>query len=200
MRRIIFLTFYHVVLLLLLFLFRRIVKKINFTGMIANVLKCGLVIFALTFCFLGCAETFDYSENRSVLKTKTTLLAYFGEEDVFVKRMSSFKQNFEYKTFRIGVDSVSNFLDMDIYGCNDLHCLSATSIVFHDKNYEYVEVLEKGEFEFLEPTEKIYTKEFGEDCEVRIASYWNLNIDTERIKIEWLMLEAEEVCDVILYK
>ncbi len=162
--------------------------------------KMELVLSLIATFILGCSDTLDYTKNRSYFKAKKTSLDYFNEDEVFIEQKSSFSKNSEYETFMISNAKAGKKLEMDIYGCNDVHCLSATSIVFHDSSFKYILALKKGEFLFSEPSEKIYTEEFGYDCQIKVAAYWNLKIDTEYIKIDWQMLEAEELCEVYLYK
>ncbi len=162
--------------------------------------KMGLLISLIAAFVLGCTDTLDYTKDRSYIKAKRTSLDYFDGDEVSIERVSSYSKNSEYETFKISNAKIGKKLEMDIYGCNDVHCLSATSIVFHDSSFKYILALKKGEFLFSEPTEQIYTEEFGYDCQIKVAAYWNLKIDTEYIKIDWQMLEAEEVCEVYLYK
>lgn len=170
-----------------------------FYVVLINAFKYGILLLALAFLWIGCTDSYNHTENLSFFNTEKTSLAYFGWKNVPAKRITSFSQNSEFETFKIGSDE-SDSLFLDIYGCSDIHCLSATSIVLHDSSFKYILALKKGEFLFSEPSEKIYTEEFGYDCQIKVAAYWNLKIDTEYIKIDWQMLEAEELCEVYLYK
>jgi hypothetical protein len=170
-----------------------------FYVVLINAFKYGILLLSLAFFWIGCTDSYNHLENLSFFNTEKTSLAYFDWKNVPAKRITSFSQNSEFETFKIGSDE-SDSLFLDIYGCSDIHCFSAMSIVLRSKDYEYAVALKKGEFKFSEPTKKINTKEFGENCELRVASYWNLKVDASQIKLDWTMLEAEETCEVKLYK
>lgn len=122
-----------------------------------------------------------------------------NDAEIYVKQMTSFNSNDEYVSFEIGQNN-HKVLNMDIYGCEDINCQSATAIVFHDSSYSYVKSLKKNDFNFSKPEKAIRTKNFGDDCEVQVYAHWNLRIDIENIKIDWTFQEAEESCEVFLYK
>ena len=155
--------------------------------------KYGLLLSA--FWFVGCADTENVTQDRSYLKANKTSLAYYAWKDVSAERVGSFSKKDAFVTFKIG-----DKLDMDIYGCQDIYCSSATSVVIHDSSFKYVETLRRGEFLFLVPSGKVYSEEFGYDCEIKVAAYWDLIVNTETVRIDWNVQEAEESCEVHFYK
>lgn len=154
----------------------------------------------LILLIVGCTERTDYVLEQSYIDVRAVSLSYLNDDtEVYVRQMTSFNSRDEYVSFEIG-QSRNKALYMDIYGCEDINCQSATAIVFHDSSYSYVKSLNKGEFRFSKPAQAIRSQAFGDDCEIQIYAHWNLTIDTKSVKIDWTFQEAEETCEVFLYK
>ena len=86
---------------------------------------------------------------------------------------------------------------MDVYGCDNPKCSNAKRIVFHDEGYNYVEALDETSFSISKNTSDYYYEKFGENCELEVALFFRLRINTSRIKIDLNVQDASETCEVV---
>jgi len=76
----------------------------------------------------------------------------------------------------------TSYYDLDVFGCADLNCTTATQIVFHDRLYNDVIVLEKENFKF---SKKDFEVMEDDDCSEYTKEYsFNLKIDHPRVKLD----------------
>jgi len=99
----------------------------------------------------------------------------------------------EYIRYKI-LYSDSNLIFMDIYGCHNRMCSDANKLVFHDSVYHYIEILDSS-FTFSKNSKGLYYTEFGENCELNVSLFFRLKINTSRIKIDWNVQQATEICE-----
>ena len=88
---------------------------------------------------------------------------------------------------------------MDVYGCTDINCRNASSIIIHDEKYDYIKKLDKDDFEFSAPHRKYYSDEFGTECKLRVSYFFDLTIKSKGIKLKMSVQHAEESCEVRIY-
>ena len=86
---------------------------------------------------------------------------------------------------------------MDLYGCDNPKCSNEKIIVFHDEGYNYVEALDETSFSISKNTSDYYYEKFGENCELEVALFFRLRINTSRIKIDLNVQDASETCEVV---
>jgi len=101
----------------------------------------------------------------------------------------------EFIPFAIEVTDVP-LIFMDVYGCDDQKCSNANKIVFHDREFNYVEVLKEDSFTFSKNPLSYYYENFGDDCKLMLSLFFNLKIRTPRIKIDVDLQDAVEACQV----
>lgn len=88
---------------------------------------------------------------------------------------------------------------MDVYGCTDINCQNANSIIIHDEKYDYVKKVDRGDFEFSVPGKDYYSEEFGTDCKLRVSYFFDLTIKSKDVKLKMSVQHAEESCEVKIY-
>lgn len=91
-------------------------------------------------------------------------------------------------------------LYIDIYGCSDMYCSTANTVVFRTGNYEKSKTLKKGKFEFSKPSQDfVSVDEFGSNCKLNVYNFFRLKIDQADVQVDWIVQESRETCDVTYY-
>lgn len=136
-----------------------------------------------------------YAPFSKTLLEKSSKDSSVSPISVSIARDSSEASNLSYL---IDVNKKWKFW-MDVYGCADINCKSATAIVFHDEKYDYYKKIDKEDFEFSAPSREYFSEEFGTDCTLRVNYFFDLTIKSKDVKLKMSVQHAKESCEVKIY-
>lgn len=165
--------------------------------------------FVLTSC-----SQWLYTEEGEVSRVsnfqilRNTVITFDGEkfqyDSLYLFYQDSLSQANGYAIFQFGKmgRSKRDALDMfvDIYGCTDMYCSNANTIVFHDSKYEKINAVKKDDFSITKPEISLrHGEEFGQECELKVSEFFDLKIDLPDVLVDWTLQEAGETCEVTIY-
>ena len=87
-----------------------------------------------------------------------------------------------------------NSILVEIYGCSDFNCKNAQKVIVRNDDYSDVKLLNKGEFEILDPSTSFYSREDGYDCDVTKQYHFRLKVEKKDFLFDMDVQKGGEEC------